>query len=60
MIQALIELIKSKFKIETRIIDTETELSLVVVNMFGNEVIYEHKQDLLPLLEAFKHRLKDV
>jgi len=57
MIQTLIELVKSKFKVETRIIDTEEELSLVVINMFGNEVIYEHKQDLLPLCEAIKKRL---
>ena len=60
MIQTLIQMIKSKFKIETKIIDTENELSLVVVNKFGDEVLYEHKQDLIPLLKAFKNRLEDV
>jgi hypothetical protein len=57
MLNKFIDLIKSKFRIETKIVDTETELSLVVINLFNNEVVYEHKQDLLPLLESFKRRL---
>lgn len=60
MIQTLIQLMKSKFKVETRIVDTEEELSLVVVNMFSDEVIYEHRQDLMPLFKAFKNRLENV
>jgi len=60
MIQTLIQLMKSKFKVETRIVDTEDELSLIVINMFGNEIIYEHKQDMMPLFEAFKSRLGNV
>lgn len=59
MYQKLIELIKSRFRIETEIIDSEEELSLVVINIFNNEVIYKHKQDLIPLFWAFKKRLED-
>ena len=51
-----IELIKRKFHIETELIDTETELALVVNSVFDDKIITTHKQDLLPLLAAFKRR----
>ena len=53
-----IELIKQKFKVDTEIIDNETELSLVVRSLFNNEIIYSHKQDLIPLYEAIRNRLE--
>ena len=53
-----IELIKQKFKVDTEIIDNGTELSLVVRSLFNNEIVYSHKQDLIPLYEAIKKRLE--
>jgi hypothetical protein len=54
-----INLIKRKFYIETQLVDSDTELSLVVNSMFDGNIVTSHKQDLLPLLEAFKKRMKD-
>lgn len=51
-----IELIKRKFHIETELIDTDTELALVVNSVFDGKIITTHKQDLLPLLAAFRRR----
>ena len=53
-----LELIRSKFEIKTNIIDTDDELSLEVTSMFDNKVVHNHKQDLIPLVEAFKKRMK--
>jgi len=53
-----IELIKQKFKVDTEIIDNEIELSLVVRSLFNKEIIYSHKQDLMPLYEAIRNRLE--
>ena len=52
-----LNLIKSKFRVETELIDKNDELSLVVNSIFDNKIITSHKQDLLPLLDAFKKRL---
>ena len=52
-------MIKRKFYIETQLVDSDTELSLVVNSMFDGNIVTSHKQDLLPLLEAFKKRMKD-
>ena len=52
-----LELIRSKFEIKTNIIDTDDELSLEVTSMFDNKVVHNHKQDLMPLVEAFKKRI---
>ena len=54
-----LELIRAKFKIETNIVDTDTELSLEVVSLFDDKVVHSHKQDLMPLYEAFKKRIND-
>ena len=52
-----LELIRSKFEIKTNIIDTDDELSLEVTSMFDNKVVHNHKQDLMPLVEALKKRI---
>ena len=52
-----LNLIKKKFRVETELIDKDNELSLVVYSIFDNKIITSHKQDLLPLLDAFKKRL---
>jgi len=52
-----LELIRSKFKIKTKIIDTDDELSLEVTSMFDNKIVHNHRQDLMPLVEAFKKRI---
>jgi len=52
-----LELIRAKFKIETKIIDTDNELSLEVISLFDKKVVHSHKQDLMPLYEAFKKRI---
>ena len=54
-----LELIRAKFKIETNIVDTDTELSLEVTSLFDDKVVHSHKQDLIPLYEAFKKRIND-
>ena len=54
-----LELIRAKFKIETNIVDTEDELSLEVTSLFDDKVVHSHKQDLMPLYEAFKKRIND-
>ena len=54
-----LELIRAKFKIETNIVDTEDELSLEVTSLFDDKVVHSHKQDLIPLYEAFKRRIND-
>ena len=54
--QRAIDLIKRKFYIETELIDTDTELALVVNSVFDGKIITTHKQDLLPLLAAFRRR----
>jgi len=51
-----IELIKRKFHIETELIDTDDELSLVIHSVFDGKTITTHTQDLLPLVEAFRRR----
>ena len=51
-----IELIKRKFYIETELVDTDTELALVVKSVFDGKIITSHRQDLLPLLAAFQRR----
>lgn len=53
-----LDLIKKKFYIETELVDTDTELSLVVRSIFDGRVVTSHTQDLLPLLEAFEKRMK--
>jgi hypothetical protein len=52
-----LELIRSKFEIKTSIIDTDDELSLEVTSLFDDKVVHNHKQDLMPLVEAFKKRM---
>ena len=54
-----LELIRAKFKIETKIIDTDNELSLEVTSLFDDKVVHSHKQDLMPLYEAFKKRINN-
>ena len=54
-----LELIRAKFKIETNIVDTEDELSLEVTSLFDDKVVHSHKQDLMPLYEAFKRRMNN-
>ena len=54
-----LELIRAKFKIETNIVDTDTELSLEVTSLFDNKEVHTHKQDLMPLYEAFKRRINE-
>jgi len=54
-----LELIRAKFKIETKIIDTDNELSLEVISLFDKKVVHSHKQDLIPLYEAFKRRINN-
>lgn len=54
-----LELIRAKFKIETAIVDTDTELSLEVTSLFDNKEVHTHKQDLMPLYEAFKRRINE-
>lgn len=54
-----LELIRAKFKIETAIVDTDTELSLEVTSLFDDNVVHTHKQDLMPLYEAFKRRINE-
>ena len=54
-----LELIRAKFKIETAIVDTDTELSLEVTSLFDNKNVHTHKQDLMPLYEAFKRRINE-
>ena len=54
-----LELIRAKFKIETDIVDTDTELSLEVTSLFDNKKVHTHKQDLMPLYEAFKRRINE-
>ena len=49
-----LELIRAKFKI-----DTDTELSLEVTSLFDDKVVHSHKQDLMPLYEAFKKRINN-
>jgi len=51
-----IELIKRKFHIETELIDTDDELSLVIHSVFDGKTITTHTQDLLPLVAAFRRR----
>jgi hypothetical protein len=51
-------LIKRKFHIETELVDTDKELSLVVKSIFDGKVVTSHTQDLLPLLKAFEKRMK--
>lgn len=51
-----LELIKRKFYIETELVDTDTELALVVNSVFDGKIITSHRQDLLPLLAAFQRR----
>jgi hypothetical protein len=41
-----INLIKRKFYIETQLVDSDTELSLVVNSMFDGNIVTSHKQDL--------------
>jgi len=52
-----LELIRAKFQIKTNIIDTDDELSLEVTSIFDDKVVHSHKQDLMPLYEAFKKRI---
>lgn len=52
-----LELIRAKFQIKTNIIDTDDELSLEVTSIFDDKVVHSHKQDLMPLVEAFKKRI---
>lgn len=52
-----LELIRAKFQIKTNIIDTDDELSLEVTSLFDDKVVHSHKQDLMPLYEAFKKRI---
>ena len=54
-----LDLIRAKFKIQTNIVDTDDELSLEVISLLGNKVVHSHKQDLMPLYEAFKRRIND-
>jgi len=54
-----LELVRAKFKIEPNIVDTDTELSLEVTSLFDDKVVHSHKQDLMPLYEAFKKRISD-
>ena len=54
-----LELIRAKFKIETNIVDTDDELSLEVISLLGKKVVHSHKQDLMPLYEAFKRRMNN-
>ena len=54
-----LELIRAKFKIETNIIDTDNELSLEVISLFDKKIVHSHKQDLMPLYEAFKRRINN-
>lgn len=54
-----LELIRAKFQIKTNIIDTDDELSLEVTSIFDDKVVHSHKQDLMPLYEAFKKRIND-
>jgi len=54
-----LELIRAKFKIETAIVDTDTELSLEVTSLFDDKEVHTHKQDLMPLYEAFKRRINE-
>ena len=52
-----IQLIKDKFSIHTRIVDSDSELSLYVYSKYDDSIVHSHKQDLLPLLESFRKRL---
>jgi len=54
-----LQLIRAKFSISTKIVDTEDELSLEVLSLFDGQVIHSHKQNLMPLYEAFKKRIKN-
>ena len=53
-----VELIRAKFRVETEIIDSDNELSLVVRSLFNDEIVHSHKQDLIPLYNAFRNRIQ--
>jgi len=58
---AAIKLIKDKFSIHTKIVDTEEAMELWVYSVYDGKIIHSHKQDLDPLYRAFKDRLtKDL
>ena len=57
---AAVRLIKHKFSIHTEIIDTPEQLSLCVHSVYDGVTVHSHTQDLLPLLDSFRRRLKDT
>lgn len=55
--EKIIDGIKSRLLVETEIIDNKKELTLVTTSYFDGKEVSTHRQDLLPLFEAFKKRL---
>ena len=54
---AIIDKLSKHFGIEQEIISNDNELTLVTQSKIKDKVVYEHRLDLLPLLEEMKKRL---
>ena len=54
---AIIDKLSKAFNIEQEIISTDKELTLVTRSKIKDKVVYEHRFDLLPLLEEMRKRL---
>jgi len=52
-----IELIRNKFSIHTEIAQSETGVTLTVYSKFNNETVYEHVQDLDPLIDIIRSQI---
>jgi len=52
-----IELIRNKFSIHTEIAQSETGVTLTVYSKFNNETVYEHVQDLDPLIAIIRSQI---
>jgi len=56
-LDSLIDKFAKKFRIEQRIVSTDSDLTLVTESYMGTRLLYTHHLDMLPLLEEMKKRL---
>jgi len=52
-----IELIRNKFSIHTEISQSDSGVTLTVYSKFNNETVYEHVQDLDPLIDIIRSQI---
>jgi len=52
-----IELIRNKFSIHTEIAQSDSGVTLTVYSKFNNETVYEHVQDLDPLIDIIRSQI---